>query len=205
MQTTTFFGYQSHDVFSLENMNSADCKAEFRVEKADLPHLADALHQGFRTGAANSGGIFPVIDLKANKINIEIIYSSEYVYLWTLGFQFSPRCNLKSSEMHVNIKLKSHTTTTADHLFSSFSTTFKNEVFICCCWRIIAFIICCWLSFLLFHTKLRLSNLAVGRWFLSQKVDLGILESEFPSDCRLSLPKLVHERDFFLCWKNISC
>ena len=81
MQTTTFFGYQSYDVFSLENMNSADCKAEFRVEKADLRHLADALHQGFRTGAANSGGIFPVIDLKANKINIEIIYSSEFVYL----------------------------------------------------------------------------------------------------------------------------
>ena len=25
-------------------MNSADCKAEFRVEKADLPRLADALH-----------------------------------------------------------------------------------------------------------------------------------------------------------------
>ena len=38
------FGYQSYDVFDLENMNSADCKAEFRVEKADLPRLADALH-----------------------------------------------------------------------------------------------------------------------------------------------------------------
>ena len=25
-------------------MNSADCKAEFRVEKADLPPLTDALH-----------------------------------------------------------------------------------------------------------------------------------------------------------------
>ena len=25
------FGYQSYDVFDLENMNSADCKAEFRV------------------------------------------------------------------------------------------------------------------------------------------------------------------------------
>ena len=50
MQTTTFrtknlfatvrdcyrsknpdFGYQSYDVFDLENMNSADCKAEFRL------------------------------------------------------------------------------------------------------------------------------------------------------------------------------
>ena len=31
------FGYQSYDV---ENMNSADCKAEFRVEiKVDLPRL----------------------------------------------------------------------------------------------------------------------------------------------------------------------
>ena len=59
MQTTTFrkknlfyyttvivqkndpdFGYQSNDVFDPENMNSADCKAEFRVEiKADLRHL----------------------------------------------------------------------------------------------------------------------------------------------------------------------
>lgn len=36
-------GYQSYDVFDLQNMNSADCKAEFRVEKADLPRLADAL------------------------------------------------------------------------------------------------------------------------------------------------------------------
>ena len=33
-------GYQSYDVFDLENMNSADCKAEFRVEKADLPREA---------------------------------------------------------------------------------------------------------------------------------------------------------------------
>ena len=31
------FGYQSYDMFDVENMNSADCKAEFRVEKADLP------------------------------------------------------------------------------------------------------------------------------------------------------------------------
>ena len=30
-------GYQSYDVFDLENMNSTYCKAEFRVEKADLP------------------------------------------------------------------------------------------------------------------------------------------------------------------------
>jgi len=37
-------GYQPYDVFDLENMNSADCKAEFRVEKADLPRLADVLH-----------------------------------------------------------------------------------------------------------------------------------------------------------------
>ena len=60
MQTTTFrtknlfhyttvivqknpdFGYQSYDVFDLENINSADCKAEFRVEREDLPRLADA-------------------------------------------------------------------------------------------------------------------------------------------------------------------
>ena len=63
MQTTTFWtknlfhyttvivqkiqisvGYQSNDVFDPENMYSADCKAEFRVEKADLPVLVDALH-----------------------------------------------------------------------------------------------------------------------------------------------------------------
>ena len=36
----------------------------------------------------------------------------------------------------------------ADHLFGSFSTTFKNAVFICRCWRIITFIICCWLLLL---------------------------------------------------------
>ena len=40
-------------------------------------------------------GIFPAIDSKANKINIENIYSqSKYVYLCTFGVQFSPRCNL---------------------------------------------------------------------------------------------------------------
>ena len=34
------FGCQSNDVFGPENMNSADCKAEFRVEiKADLRRL----------------------------------------------------------------------------------------------------------------------------------------------------------------------
>ena len=36
-------GYQSQSYFDLDNINSADCKAEFRVEKADLPRLADAL------------------------------------------------------------------------------------------------------------------------------------------------------------------
>ena len=64
MQTTTFrtnnlfhyttvivkknpdFGYQSYDVFDLENMNSADRKAQFRVEKAELPRLADSWHDG---------------------------------------------------------------------------------------------------------------------------------------------------------------
>ena len=64
MQTTTFrtnnlfhyktvivkknpdFGYQSYDVYDLENMNSADWKAQFRVEKAELPHLADSWHDG---------------------------------------------------------------------------------------------------------------------------------------------------------------
>jgi len=34
----------SYDVFDLENMNSADCKVEFRLHKADLPRLADALY-----------------------------------------------------------------------------------------------------------------------------------------------------------------
>ena len=38
------FGYQLYNVFDLENMNSAYCKAEFRVEMADLLRLADALH-----------------------------------------------------------------------------------------------------------------------------------------------------------------
>jgi len=37
------FSYQSHDFFDQENMNSADCKAEFQNEKAHLPHLADGL------------------------------------------------------------------------------------------------------------------------------------------------------------------
>ena len=34
------FGYQWNDVFDPENMNSADCKVEFRVEiKTDLRRL----------------------------------------------------------------------------------------------------------------------------------------------------------------------
>ncbi|CAH3117848.1 unnamed protein product, partial [Pocillopora meandrina] len=44
VQKNPDFGYRLYDVFDLENMNSADCKAEFRVEKADLLRLADALH-----------------------------------------------------------------------------------------------------------------------------------------------------------------
>ena len=36
------FGYQSYHVFDQEKMNSADWKARFRVEKADLPRLADS-------------------------------------------------------------------------------------------------------------------------------------------------------------------
>ena len=36
------FGYQWNDVFDPENMNSADCKAEFRVEiKADFVALSE--------------------------------------------------------------------------------------------------------------------------------------------------------------------
>ena len=94
-------------------------------------------------------------------------------------------------------------------------------------------------------TPILLSNFAVCRCFLSQKVDrwflpqkshllslsrrssfyrtffgggstalvqlfypsVGILKSEFHSDCRLSLPKPVHvhEWDFFICSKNVSC
>ena len=38
------FRYQSYDVFDLDNMNSADCEAEFPVEKVDLPRLTDVLH-----------------------------------------------------------------------------------------------------------------------------------------------------------------
>ena len=40
------FGYQSYDVSDPENMNSADWKAQFRVEKAELPRLADSWHDG---------------------------------------------------------------------------------------------------------------------------------------------------------------
>ena len=31
------FPYENYDVFELENVDEAECKAEFRVEKADLP------------------------------------------------------------------------------------------------------------------------------------------------------------------------
>ena len=38
------FNYQQYDPFNLDNIDSAQCKAEFRIiEKADLPGLAEAL------------------------------------------------------------------------------------------------------------------------------------------------------------------
>ena len=37
------FNYQQYDPFNLNNIDSAECKAEFRIEKADLPRLAEAL------------------------------------------------------------------------------------------------------------------------------------------------------------------
>ena len=35
--------YQQYDPFNLDDIDSAECKAEFRIEKADLPRLAEAL------------------------------------------------------------------------------------------------------------------------------------------------------------------
>lgn len=40
---TPDFNYQQYDPFNLDNIDSAECKAEFRIEKADLPHLAETL------------------------------------------------------------------------------------------------------------------------------------------------------------------
>lgn len=37
------FPYENYDVFKLENVDEAECKAEFRVEKGDLPQLAEVL------------------------------------------------------------------------------------------------------------------------------------------------------------------
>ena len=37
------FNYQQYDPFNLDNIDSAECKAEFHIEKADLPRLAEAL------------------------------------------------------------------------------------------------------------------------------------------------------------------
>ena len=34
---------QQYDPFNLDNIDSAECKAEFHIEKADLPRLAEAL------------------------------------------------------------------------------------------------------------------------------------------------------------------
>jgi len=35
------FSNESYDKFNLDDMGQADCKAEFHIEKADLPRLAD--------------------------------------------------------------------------------------------------------------------------------------------------------------------
>ena len=37
------FSYDAYDRFDLENMEEAECKSEFRVEKRDIPLLAEAL------------------------------------------------------------------------------------------------------------------------------------------------------------------
>ena len=37
------FTYDAYDRFDLENMEEAECKSEFRVEKRDIPFLAEAL------------------------------------------------------------------------------------------------------------------------------------------------------------------
>ena len=37
------FPYEVYERFELANVDEAECKAEFRVEKSDLPQLADAL------------------------------------------------------------------------------------------------------------------------------------------------------------------
>ena len=37
------FSYECYALFSLDDIEPAECKAEFRVEKQDLPRLAEAL------------------------------------------------------------------------------------------------------------------------------------------------------------------
>ena len=37
------FNHHQYGPFNLDDVDSAECKAEFRVEKADLPRLAEAL------------------------------------------------------------------------------------------------------------------------------------------------------------------
>jgi len=37
------FPYDSYELFNLDSMNAAECKAEFRVEKQDLPRLVQTL------------------------------------------------------------------------------------------------------------------------------------------------------------------
>lgn len=37
------FDYQSYDSFNLDDIGEAECKSEFRVEKEDIPRLAEAL------------------------------------------------------------------------------------------------------------------------------------------------------------------
>lgn len=43
MSTNPSFPYYEYPRFDLNNMNDAECKAEFRFEKKDLPAIAEAL------------------------------------------------------------------------------------------------------------------------------------------------------------------
>ena len=42
------FNYQQYDQFNLDNIDSAECKAEFRIERADIPTSLTTIRGGSR-------------------------------------------------------------------------------------------------------------------------------------------------------------
>ena len=76
------FNYQIYDRFHLDDIDPADCKAEFRVEKADVPRLVDALQ-------LPDAFSYQQRSTEAHDIPLSIRRHDPAVWTSSLGFEFN--------------------------------------------------------------------------------------------------------------------